>query len=246
MQVLLVDDDRDLVDLLTFSLRRAGFTVLAAYDSATALRLLRDEQPTVVVLDVNLGGASGFDLLRTIRLRSEVPVIMLTAHDSEEDKVRGLDLGADDYVSKPFSHRELMARIRTQLRRASQEWTAPEKESAVLEVGPLRFDAREHTVSIDGTLVELTVTEFRLLQFLLANAGAAVPTAALLKHVWGYDTTNASSDVVRVAVHRLRRKLGDDPSAPRLLRTVPGVGFIIRTPEEDAAASGAGPGDASD
>ncbi|MBI4319849.1 MAG: response regulator transcription factor [Chloroflexi bacterium] len=228
MQVLLVDDDRDLVDVLGFVLRRAGYGVLAAHDSHTALRLLEREQPDLAVLDVNLGTSNGFELLKTIRRRSSLPVIMLTARDVEDDKVLGLDLGADDYITKPFGHRELIARIRANLRRQGQEWSAPESSRALLEAGPVKMNVAEHTVTKDGHLLNLTVTEFRLLHYLMVNAGAVVPTWAILKHVWGYDDPSGK-DVVRVTVHRLRQKFEDEPDEPRLLRTVPGVGVILKS-----------------
>src|SRR5215210_4336392 len=122
MQILLVDDDRELIDLLAFALRRAGLEPLPAHDAPTALRVFEDKRPDLVVLDINLGAASGLDVLKALRRRSQLPVIMLTALDSEEDKVRGLEAGADDYLTKPFSHRELIARIRAQLRRSGTDW----------------------------------------------------------------------------------------------------------------------------
>ena len=227
MKVLLVEDDRDLVDLLTFTMKRVGFQILAAHEAPLALRLLAEQQPDAVVLDVNLGKWNGFDLLRTMRLRTDVPVIMLTAHDGEDDKVRGLELGADDYITKPFSHRELIARIRTHLRRAGREWAAPRAEGSRLTAGPLQLDLREHSVTKNGAPLELTVTEFRLLHFLMTNAGAVVPSTAILRHVWGHDAAGGS-ETVRVTVHRLRRKIEDDPNDPVLLRTVAGVGVILK------------------
>ena len=227
MKLLLVDDDRDLVELLTFALGRAGFAVLAAHDSPAALALLEAEHPDIAVLDVNMGAWNGFDLLKELRKRSDIPAIMLTGLDAEDDKVRGLELGADDYLTKPFSHRELLARIRAQVRRLGREAAPPLPVDTVLRVGPLTLDAAEHTVRKDGQALSLTVTEFRLLHYLMAQAGAVAPTRAIMKHVWGYDDV-AASDTVRVAVHRLRRKLEDDPAHPQLLHTVPGVGVMLK------------------
>lgn len=227
MRILLVDDDRELVDLLTFALGRAGFEVLPAYDAPNAERLLEEGRPALAVLDVNLGAWDGFELLRRVRRQSDLPIIMLTARATEDDKVLGLDLGADDYLTKPFSHRELIARIRASLRRQGAEWSAPSPSQTTLAVGPIRLNLAEHTVTKDGRIIDLTVTEFRLLHYLMINAGSTVPTRAALKHVWGYDDPGGT-DVVRVTLHRLRRKLEDDPAEPRLLQTIPGVGVLLK------------------
>jgi two-component system response regulator VicR len=235
--ILLVDDDRELIDLLAFALKRAGLEPIAAYDAQSAMRLFDEREPSLVVLDINLGTSSGLDVLRELRRRSQVPVIMLTALDSEEDKVRGLELGADDYLTKPFSHRELVARIKAQLRRSAHEWPARRAAQSKLEVGPIVLDTAEHSVTRSGQPVSLTVTEFRLLHCLMSNAGTVVSTGTLLKQVWGYHDAGAS-DVVRVTVHRLRRKLEEDPSRPRLLHTIPGVGVLMK-PAGDSDASAA-------
>jgi two-component system response regulator VicR len=229
MRILLVDDDRELIDLLAFALRRAGLETIGAHDAATALRMWEEQRPDLIVLDINLGASSGLDVLKELRRRAALPVIMLTALDSEEDKVRGLEAGADDYLTKPFSHRELIARIKAQLRRSSPDWAnreAPTPEKR-LQVGPITLDLAEHSVTKAGHRVSLTVTEFRLLHCLMSNAGSVVATSALLKQVWGYQDPGAS-DVVRVTVHRLRRKLEQDPSRPNLLHTIPGVGVLLK------------------
>jgi DNA-binding response OmpR family regulator len=217
-------------------LRRAGFDPVAAHDAGSAKRQFEERSPELVVLDINLGGSSGLDVLRELRRQSSVPVIMLTALDSEEDKVRGLETGADDYLTKPFSHRELIARIRAQLRRSGQEWAARRVPETRLEVGSVTLDLAEHSVKRAGQLVSLTVTEFRLLHCLMINAGSVVPTATLLKQVWGYQDPGAS-DVVRVTVHRLRRKLEPDPGRPHLLHTIPGVGVLMKADEPAPAPS---------
>src|SRR5437870_2370313 len=234
VRILLVDDDRELIDLLAFALKRAGLDPIGTHDAVTALRLFDDRKPDLVVLDINLGASSGLEVLRDLRRRSQLPVIMLTALDSEEDKVRGLESGADDYLTKPFSHRELIARIRAQLRRSGQEWQpARQKPETRLQVGSITLDMAEHSVTKSGQQVSLTVTEFRLLHCLMSNAGAVVQTSTLLKQVWGYSDPGGS-DVVRVTVHRLRRKLEADPTRPSLLHTIPGVGVLLKS---DSAAS---------
>jgi two-component system response regulator VicR len=239
MKILVVDDDRDHIDLLAFALRRAGLTPVPAYDQPTALELFETQRPDLVVLDINLGVWDGLDLLKELRRRSQVPVLMLTGRDAEDDKVRGLELGADDYLTKPFSHRELVARIHVQLRRRGQEraWSPPTATKSQLQVGPLRLNLAEHSATKEGQLLSLTVTEFRLLHYLMLNAGSVVPTHALLKQVWGY-ADPGGSDVVRVTVHRLRRKLEDDPTNPRLLHTVPGVGVMLKSGPSDSANAG--------
>lgn len=235
-RILLVDDDRELIDLLAFALGRAGLDPVAAHDGASALRLYEETQPDLVVLDINLGNSSGLDVLRELRKQSWVPVIMLTALDSEEDKVRGLEAGADDYLTKPFSHRELVARIRVQLRRTGQEWQARRAPETRLEVGSIVLDVAEHSVTKGGEPVSLTVTEFRLLHCLMSNAGHVVSTSQLLKQVWGYHDP-AASDVVRVTVFRLRGKLEHDRTRPNLLHTIPGVGVLLKLTSEAEAAS---------
>jgi two-component system response regulator MtrA len=228
MRILLVDDDRELIDLLAFALKRAGLDPIGAHDAVSALRLFRERRPDLVVLDINLGAASGLDVLKELRRQAALPVIMLTALDSEEDKVRGLEAGADDYLTKPFSHRELIARIRAHLRRSGQEWSTRPAPETRLQVGPITLDLAEHSVTKAGQLVPLTVTEFRLLHCLMTNAGTVVSTPALLKQVWGYQDPGGS-DVVRVTVHRLRRKLEQDPARPHLLHTIPGVGVLLKS-----------------
>ena len=236
MRILLVDDDRELIDLLAFALKRAGLEPIGAHDAGSALRWFDERRPDLVVLDINLGASSGLEVLKELRRRdASLPVIMLTALDSEEDKVRGLEAGADDYLTKPFSHRELIARIRAQLRRSGQEWQPRRAPAAThFEVGSIALDLAQHSVTKSGQQVSLTVTEFRLLHCLMSNAGTVVPTGTLLKQVWGYNDPGGS-DVVRVTVHRLRRKLEQDPTRPNLLHTIPGVGVLLKS-DSDAEA----------
>jgi len=230
VNILVVEDDRDLVDLLNFALRRAGFGVQMAHDVPTALRILEQSEPDLAIVDLNLGAGSGFDVLKGLRRRSEIPAIMLTGRHAEDDKVQAFELGADDYVVKPFSHRELIARIRAQIRRNGRTMAATQPVGRQLEFGPLGLDAATHKATKDGRPLDLTITEFRLLEYLMINAGSLVPTRTLLKQVWGYDDAGAT-DVVRVTVYRLRRKIEDDPKSPQLLHTVPGVGVMLARQE---------------
>jgi DNA-binding response OmpR family regulator len=236
MNVLVVDDDRELCALLELSFRRAGLSAAVAYDGENGMRLVRAERPDVIVLDVNLGTSDGFEVLREIRRASRAPVVMLTARDAEDDKVRGLELGADDYVTKPFGHRELVARVRALIRRAGHELPEDASGPQVMRVGPLFMDTGQHVASRDGEKLDLTVTEFRLLHALMREAGTVIPTRRLLKQVWGHDDAS-SSDVIRVTLHRLRRKLGEDPAEPRLIHTVAGVGVMLRPSEDVRSAS---------
>jgi DNA-binding response OmpR family regulator len=235
-KILIVDDDQDLVEILRFALTRAGYEVVAAHDSPTAIQHLEESQPDIAILDVNIGQWDGFELLRDLRQQSQIPVILLSARGAEEDKVRGLQLGADDYISKPFGHSELLARVVAQLRRAGQ--SAPMGAAAAnnhLRVGPLALNRAEHSASLNGKPIALTVTEFRLLQYLMVNAGRVVPPSDLSKHVWGYDGAG-TNETARVAVHRLRRKLDAAGEQAKLLRTVPGVGIMLKAEEEEPSA----------
>jgi two-component system, OmpR family, response regulator RegX3 len=229
MKALLVDDDRDLVEVLKTALGRVGFTVLTAYDAISALATQDTEPADIMLLDINLPGMSGLDLLRTIRQRTDLPVILLSGRSSEDDKVHGFSLGADDYLTKPFGHRELVARIGAVMRRQGREWIAPKPDDTVLDAGPISLNLREHGATLDGERLHLTVTEFRVLAYLIRNAGAVVPTTAMLRHVWGHEphSPQYDPDVVRSTIHRLRRKLGDDPANPRFIRTVQGLGFQL-------------------
>ncbi len=223
MKLLLIDDDRELVAVLTLALGRAGFAVVAAPDAPAALALLYAERPDLVVLGVPLRATNALDLLAQLRRRSRVAVIMLTGRGSEDERVQGLELGADDYVSKPFSTRELVARIRALLQHHELDGPAT---PTTLTVGPLIIDVATHTATNAGRPLHLTVTEFRLLHTLMAHAGTVLPFAMLLRQVWGYDDPSVT-DVVRTAVYRLRRKLGDTPTQSRLLQAVPGVGLLL-------------------
>ncbi|MGB6603965.1 MAG: response regulator transcription factor [Steroidobacteraceae bacterium] len=214
MKVLVADDDADLRELIGFGLAQAGYLAVKAADGSQALARFADESPDLVVLDINMPGMSGFQVCEAIRRRSRVPVLMLTVRGEEEDLVRALDLGADDYLTKPFSPRTLLARIRALLRRSGMEPGAP------LAAGRVMLDVAEHTVRIGTTAapVHLTKLELRLLQMLLAHAGRPVNSDHLLVHVWGH-RSGGDRQLLKQLVHRLRQKLEADPAAPSLLRT---------------------------
>jgi DNA-binding response OmpR family regulator len=213
MKVLVADDDADLRELIAFTLAQAGYLVIKAADGGAALRRFEEESADLVVLDINMPALSGFQVCEAIRARSRVPVMMLTVRGEEEDLVRALGLGADDYLTKPFSPRTLLARIRALLRRAGMEPAAP------LAAGRVALDLEEHTVRIaDAEPVRLTKLELRLLQMLLANAGHAVSSDRLLVQVWGH-RSGGDRQLLKQLVHRLRQKIEADPAAPLLLRT---------------------------
>lgn len=220
-RILVVDDEPPLVELVRSYLSREGFEILTAGDGPAAVQLVRDEAPDVVVLDVMLPGFDGLEVCRQIRTFSDAYVLMLTARGEEIDRIVGLTVGADDYLVKPFSPRELVARVKALLRRSRQ---APRQ--APLPTG-LAFDAGRHEVIVDGSSVSLTTTEFDLLAALVSDPGVVVPRSHLLDRVWG-SAFVADDHLVDVHVGNLRRKLGDDPAAPRFIETIRGVGYRLR------------------
>ena len=222
MKILVADDDRDLLELVTFSLAQSGFLMLKAQDGENALRIFAAEAPDLLILDINMPGLTGFDVCKAVRRKSQVPVMMLTVRGEEEDLVRALDLGADDYLNKPFSPRTLLARVKALLRRAGIESSDP------VNAGRLSLDVLEHTLTI-GTQpgVRLTKLELRLLQSLLANAGRTVSSERLLDHVWGHRGAG-DRQLLKQLVHRVRQKIERDPSNPEILETVPVAGYRLR------------------
>ena len=213
MKVLIADDDADLRELIAFTLAQAGYLVIKAADGPAAVRAFESESADLLVLDINMPGLSGFQVCEAIRARSRVPVMMLTVRGEEEDLVRALDLGADDYLTKPFSPRTLLARVKALLRRSGMESTAP------VAAGRVTLDLSEHTVRIGtGAAVRLTKLELRLLQMLLANAGHTVSSERLLVQVWGH-RSGGDRQLLKQLVHRLRQKIEADPATPALLRT---------------------------
>ncbi|HEV7136509.1 MAG TPA: response regulator transcription factor [Steroidobacteraceae bacterium] len=223
MKILVADDDRDLRDLVGFTLMQAGYLVIKAPDGTAAIRAVADEAPDLVILDINMPGASGFQVCESIRSNSRVPIMMLTVRGEEEDLVRALDLGADDYLTKPFSPRTLLARAKALLRRAGTE------SASVLSAGKLTLDPEEHTVRIgEADPVRLTKLELRLLQMLLASAGRTVNSDRLLIHVWGH-RGSGDRQLLKQLVHRLRQKIEPDPAVPQRLQTAAGAGYRLVT-----------------
>jgi DNA-binding response OmpR family regulator len=218
--VLVVDDEPIVREVVVRYLERDGFRTLEAGDGVRARELLAETTPSLVVLDVMLPGIDGLELCRWIRNRSELPVIMLTARGEEADRIVGLELGADDYVTKPFSPRELAARVRSVLRRTGPPRTAP----ASLELGDLTIDASTRDVTKGGRLLRLTMKEFDLLWFLASHPRKVFSRDQLMDRVWGYEAA-LDTGTVTVHVRRLREKIEDDPSRPRHLETVWGVGY---------------------
>lgn len=222
MKILAVDDDLELRGLIGFALRQAGYLVVEAADGPAALAMFAREQPDLIILDVNLPGMSGFDVCRRIRAEATTPILLLTVRSSEEDQIHGLDLGADDYLTKPFSPRTLLARVRAILRRVGIERPSP------LNAGDLALDIERQTVTIaDGTPTRLTNREFRLLQYLLANSGHTVPTERLTTHIWGYQGIG-DRQLLKQLVHRLRQKIERDPADPQYVITISGVGYMLQ------------------
>ncbi|HHU66776.1 response regulator transcription factor [Corynebacterium sp.] len=223
--ILIVEDEESLADPLAFLLRKEGFEVIIAGDGPTALVEFEKNDIDIVLLDLMLPGMSGTDVCKQLRTTSSVPVIMVTARDSEIDKVVGLELGADDYVTKPYSSRELIARIRAVLRRgADNESAADDVDEQVLEGGRVRMDVERHTVTVAGEPVPMPLKEFDLLEYLLRNSGRVLTRGQLIDRIWGADYVG-DTKTLDVHVKRLRSKIEEEPSRPKHLVTVRGLGY---------------------
>jgi len=221
--VLVIDDDPGLASLLGEFLGTRGLSVTTAAGGPTGLARLRAGGVDLVVLDVMMPGMDGFEVLREIRRDSRIPVIMLTARGDDTDRIVGLEMGADDYLSKPFNPRELLARIRAVLRRATE---APGGEDEALHACGIRLDPARREVSVDGAPVELTTTEFDILRALMASAGRVIPRERLMEQARGQEWASYERSV-DVHVSHLRRKLGDDPRKPQRIKTIRGVGYLV-------------------
>lgn len=221
-RILVVDDERRMVGFIRLNLEQDGFEVIEAYNGTEALDRLRDSLPDLILLDVMMPDIDGFEVLRMIREISQVPVIMLTAKGEEDDKVKGLELGADDYVTKPFSPRELVSRVKAVLRRGG---TFEEDEEGVIEVDDrLKIDFGRREVWVDDELVKLRPTEYRLLYHLVQNAGWVLTHDQILTKVWGYEYRD-EPHYVRLYINYLRKKIEEDPSNPKYILTERGVGY---------------------
>jgi two-component system, OmpR family, response regulator RegX3 len=222
-KILVVDDEESLLETVRYALSRESFEVVVARDGAEAIRQFEAERPDLLVLDLMLPVLGGIDVCRRIRATSRVPILMLTARDGEVDRVVGLEMGADDYVTKPFSLRELVARVRALLRRAG---VAESEESGVLEASGVRLDPERHEVRIRGELENLPLKEFELLEVLLENRGRVLTRQTLIDRVWGFDYVG-DTKTLDVHVKRLRARVEEDRHNPRLIVTVRGVGYCF-------------------
>ncbi|TMC47702.1 MAG: response regulator transcription factor [Chloroflexi bacterium] len=220
MRILVADDDRELGEILSFALTRAGYEVLRAMDGQQALELFAQAQPALVLLDSNMPKLDGLEVCQRLRAQSSVPIIMLTVRNAEEEIVRAFELGADDYVTKPFSPKQLLARIKAALRRSGTP------ASAALSVGSIRLHPERHEVTLpDGEIARLTPLEFRLLHILMRNRGQVMSADQLVEHVWGHEEHVGDRILLKGLVRRLRQKVDLDPARPSLIKTVAGVGY---------------------
>ena len=228
--VLIVEDEQNIVDILSFNLSMEGYDTLEAYDGKTGLQLALEQNPDLILLDLMLPEMNGFDVCRKLRESgSNIPVLMLTAREEESDKVLGLELGADDYITKPFSVRELMARVKANIRRVHMTVAPaqPENNGVLWRLGRVVIDREKASVSKDGQVLELTQREYDLICFLAAQPGKVFTREELMEHVWNYEGYVGDVRAVDVAVRRLREKLEDDPAAPKFIVTKRGMGYLF-------------------
>jgi DNA-binding response OmpR family regulator len=227
MKILIADDDRELVDMLTYWLRAHGHYVTAALDGEQTMKQWREQTPDLVLLDIQMPKCDGFEVIRRMRGESNALIIVLTCCDLEDDEVRALDLGADDFLRKPFRPRQLLAHIQAAARRAVSA-SSPMNGSSIT-IGPISLDVGRHEVSRNGSRLRLTPIESRLLHLLLTHAGQVLTTNTIIERVWGYDEVG-DSGLVKTHIRHLRQKVEPDPGSPRYLLTIPGVGYIFSLP----------------
>ncbi|QDI91678.1 response regulator transcription factor [Salicibibacter halophilus] len=231
-KILVVDDEQPIADILEFSLQKEGFEIEVAYDGAEALEKVHAFTPDLILLDIMLPQKDGMEVCREVRKHYDMPIIMLTAKDSEIDKVLGLELGADDYVTKPFSTRELIARVKANIRRLQVVPEEERKNTGIKHIGELTIDPEAYLVRKRGNPIELTHREFELIHYLGRHIGQVMSREDLLQSVWGYDYFG-DVRTVDVTVRRLREKVEDNPSYPNWIVTRRGVGYYIRHPEQE-------------
>ncbi|EJN56068.1 MAG: response regulator YycF [Loigolactobacillus coryniformis] len=233
-KILVVDDEKPISDIVKFNLTKEGYDVVTAYDGEEALAKVNEVNPDLILLDLMLPKIDGLEVAREVRKDHDMPIIMLTAKDSEIDKVLGLEMGADDYVTKPFSNRELVARVKANLRRQGTINNAQpeEDENSEIEIGDLTIHPDAYIVSKRGDKIELTHREFELLHYLAQHIGQVMTREHLLQTVWGYDYFG-DVRTVDVTVRRLREKIEDNPSHPEWLVTRRGVGYYLRNPNQE-------------
>ena len=235
-RILVVDDEPNIVNILRSNLEREGYKVIFAYDGEEAIRLAMTKDPDLILLDCMLPGIDGFDVCKRIRRDSTVPIIMITAKSEEIDKVLGLELGADDYITKPFSVREVLARVKAQLRRVSiQDERA--LQSPMIEIGGIVIDQDAYHVTLDGETVDLTLREYELVRFLASHAGQVFTREELLENVWDYNEYYGDVRTVDVTVRRAREKIEPDPGEFRYILTKRGVGYYFRRDFENGVNS---------
>lgn len=229
-KILVVDDEQPIADILKFNLEKEGYEVILAFDGIEAVKLAFAERPDLILLDLMLPGKDGMDVCREVRTRLETPIIMLTAKDGEIDKVLGLELGADDYVTKPFSTRELLARVKAQMRRQNKALTAGEEATPPqgLYLYDLFIDTDMYMVYKDGEPLDLTHREFELLYYMAKNAGKVLTREHLLQAVWGFEYFG-DVRTVDVTIRRLREKIESDPGKPEVITTRRGLGYLVRS-----------------
>jgi two-component system OmpR family response regulator len=225
-KILIVEDDQNLLTALKYNLNKEGYRIVAAVDGAQALEIARSEKPELIVLDVMLPKLSGFEVCRILRKEMTVPILMLTAKTEEVDKIVGLEIGADDYMTKPFSMRELLARVRAMLRRAEMSRPQPAAEQKYLKVSDLEIDIGRHQAFCRGSPLDLTPKEYDLVVFLARNKGFVFSREQLLEKVWGYDYAGGTR-TVDVHIRWLRKKIETDPAHPKNLLTVRGAGYKL-------------------
>lgn len=226
-KVLVVDDERNIVELLKFNLEKEGYDCVVAYDGIEAVKLAKDERPDLIILDIMLPGQGGLEVCRQIRKEMKTPILMATAKGEEIDKILGLELGADDYVTKPFSPRELIARVKAILRRTSMR---PEEQDEI-SIKDITMNLVRHEVTVKGARVDLKPKEFELLKLLATNKGKVFTRDFLLEQLWGYDYLG-DTRTVDVHVRRIRQKIEEDASMPKYLKTVHGIGYKFQYEEE--------------